>query len=662
MAIVNKAYYLEETKKLIKDAIVDKGVDITDETKFRDYANKIRMIGGGGSGDGGKELHVETRQIKDIIGVDLHGLPSLYNRIVIREDGTGYIDQKVAYQKVLGNTYSWSSYSTGWCSSLTSPRLGYSSENMNNFLSVVGEAWSSANCIVIEDRTGYILYSGDFKSTTGSPASYLNSHPLQLVCKLYSPNQKALTKEQMEQFLLPTYFNGTTITIENTEFSVKYNKYDGSIGEATSVDGIIEIDDSADGNLLAIEIKGKSFYDGPQSYVSPCNIYGISSMRSVGYKYKESCGGNFLYDGIHYDTEREPGNLFKYWCKCEKPEKIAINGKANVATDFSKMGLSMTYAICANPAVRLKDKIYLFGSGYDASASSNKIQIFDCKTEGFSFDSATAPMLSYGYIGACADDANNCIYIIGGHNGYSQYTQIYKYTPSAHTVEQWGNAGGQGWVQTHSKELFEGYAYCVCAPWSGSRVAYKYNPATKSSATIPQPIQIYNIFQIEDDLYAMTGGKILKLDKGANSFSIVVAEDALIQTSAAQFVEVINNKAYFLYGSTLRMWDPISNNVTQLLDCGVSLTSNQWSTSCSYENKIYVFGNSERYSKAIYKFVIQEETSDKSMRIALGNTELSFGETITLGTSGFYYGQDGLETKVDLLKYNEETNEWEVIV
>ena len=44
MSIETKLQYLEETKTQIKQAIIDKGVEVTDSDTFRSYANKINDI------------------------------------------------------------------------------------------------------------------------------------------------------------------------------------------------------------------------------------------------------------------------------------------------------------------------------------------------------------------------------------------------------------------------------------------------------------------------------------------------------------------------------------------------------------------------------------------------------------------------------------------
>lgn len=46
--ISDKLTYLEGTKSAIKDAIVAKGVAVSDSDTFRSYADKIGQISGGG--------------------------------------------------------------------------------------------------------------------------------------------------------------------------------------------------------------------------------------------------------------------------------------------------------------------------------------------------------------------------------------------------------------------------------------------------------------------------------------------------------------------------------------------------------------------------------------------------------------------------------------
>jgi len=48
--IANKLDYLNDTKTAIKEAIVEKGVEVADTDTFRSYAEKIGLISSGGGG------------------------------------------------------------------------------------------------------------------------------------------------------------------------------------------------------------------------------------------------------------------------------------------------------------------------------------------------------------------------------------------------------------------------------------------------------------------------------------------------------------------------------------------------------------------------------------------------------------------------------------
>ena len=50
--IADKLTYLNGTKDAIKQAIIGKGVEVTDTDTFRSYADKISSIQSGGSGTG----------------------------------------------------------------------------------------------------------------------------------------------------------------------------------------------------------------------------------------------------------------------------------------------------------------------------------------------------------------------------------------------------------------------------------------------------------------------------------------------------------------------------------------------------------------------------------------------------------------------------------
>lgn len=58
MSIADKLRLILNTKKEIKTAINEKGVELDDSVKFRDYPQKIREIVSGGGGSGGEDFNI----------------------------------------------------------------------------------------------------------------------------------------------------------------------------------------------------------------------------------------------------------------------------------------------------------------------------------------------------------------------------------------------------------------------------------------------------------------------------------------------------------------------------------------------------------------------------------------------------------------------------
>ena len=63
--IIDELNYLKETKQQIKQAIIDKGQEIEENTPFRYYAEKISNISGGG------ELSDATALPEDVLSPSL---------------------------------------------------------------------------------------------------------------------------------------------------------------------------------------------------------------------------------------------------------------------------------------------------------------------------------------------------------------------------------------------------------------------------------------------------------------------------------------------------------------------------------------------------------------------------------------------------------------
>jgi hypothetical protein len=69
MATADKLSYLSQTKTAIKEAIVEKGVDVSSSDTFRSYADKIKSIQAGG-GAGGSKLYVYNETGKEFVEGD----------------------------------------------------------------------------------------------------------------------------------------------------------------------------------------------------------------------------------------------------------------------------------------------------------------------------------------------------------------------------------------------------------------------------------------------------------------------------------------------------------------------------------------------------------------------------------------------------------------
>lgn len=68
----DKLEYLFITKEQIKQAIIAKGVEVSDSDTFRSYAEKIGLISGGGAGGGNFEKYHIDQEIDENGHTTLH--------------------------------------------------------------------------------------------------------------------------------------------------------------------------------------------------------------------------------------------------------------------------------------------------------------------------------------------------------------------------------------------------------------------------------------------------------------------------------------------------------------------------------------------------------------------------------------------------------------
>lgn len=87
MGISEKLTYLNETKDLIKQAIVNKGVEVSDEDTFRSYANKISTIEG--TGGGVEDLTEELTEQDNLLTVQETTIEDIINALENKSAGGG---------------------------------------------------------------------------------------------------------------------------------------------------------------------------------------------------------------------------------------------------------------------------------------------------------------------------------------------------------------------------------------------------------------------------------------------------------------------------------------------------------------------------------------------------------------------------------------------
>ena len=166
MSIENKLTYLDGTKDAIKQAIIDKGVSVTESDTFRSYASKIGEIQSGGSGgdcpqgvvdlsDGVSNTFTLANEIKELI------LPSNMDNVTNMSKCFYYCNFiKEITLPELPNVTNMSECFYG-CSSLTSITLPSSLPNVTNMYSCF-QYCRSLTSITLPSNMSNLKYMNQF--------------------------------------------------------------------------------------------------------------------------------------------------------------------------------------------------------------------------------------------------------------------------------------------------------------------------------------------------------------------------------------------------------------------------------------------------------------------------------------------------------------------
>ena len=95
--LIDKINYLKQTKATIRQSIIDKGVDIPENTKFRDYSSKISSISSGASNDNNAKVIVDSSTTSLVTNT------SVLNSVIVTLDVSNWDTSKVTNMNYLFN-------------------------------------------------------------------------------------------------------------------------------------------------------------------------------------------------------------------------------------------------------------------------------------------------------------------------------------------------------------------------------------------------------------------------------------------------------------------------------------------------------------------------------------------------------------------------------
>jgi len=197
MSIEDKLIQLGETKNLIKNAIIEKGVEVNSSTPFKDYANKIKEISGGGGS-------TEWQPDKEWFDI----------KTILQEDNREYAGKAIIlYSDTdIFTTFSKSSSSVNIAAIATSDGSFYNSFPVTHYWDRSKDKLSSSGY-----KTRYLIL---YFSSSSIPYTDLNAYYINN--SLYAVFGCNITKASTQSFATNTFFYNN-YTIQYFEFLDGYN-------------------------------------------------------------------------------------------------------------------------------------------------------------------------------------------------------------------------------------------------------------------------------------------------------------------------------------------------------------------------------------------------------------------------------------------------------
>lgn len=373
---------------------------------------------------------------------------------------------------------------------------------------------------------------------------------------------------------------------------------------------------------------------------------------------------------IHYG-DTAPSDTSKLWCKCAEPSNVLVKGNIIIG-DATVTTLTETIsARSAMASAKVGNKIYLFG-GYDGSARTNTIQVFDTEKNTHTVLSTTLPK-TLGMASACA--IGTIIYIFGGQVDASTCSRtVYRFDTETETISKLSDTLSDT-LRGVSACAVDKDIYIFGGDYRDCRSTIQvFDSETNSisvlSTTLPIAMRSISTVRLGEKIYLFGGYDGSSYVNTINVFDIrtnaITTLSEVLPFECITYASAIGKNIYLLGGETsdgrkdtIMKFDSETETLSTLstvLPTSISSISVE-----AIGMNIYIFGGyTGTYSNNIYKFSLSLELEHLKMLLHSSLSENIFnimkGDiTIETGVKTIYLGNtDGQAELVDAYLYQNE--------